>query len=73
MAAELHAPHRAVVGVLCCLFYGVAGDAVVDGGRADAFRVQAREQVVKRGLYDELKDEGEVERIFLIIKQQREY
>jgi type I restriction enzyme R subunit len=35
--------------------------------------VQAREQVIKRGLYDELKDEAEVERIFLIIKQQREY
>ncbi len=49
-------------------------DEVVKRVRPDGWRgVQAREQVVKRGLYDELKDEDEVERIFLIIKQQREY
>jgi type I restriction enzyme R subunit len=49
-------------------------DEVVKRVRPDGWRgVQAREQVVKRGLYDELKDEAEVERIFLIIKQQREY
>lgn len=49
-------------------------DDVVRRVRPDGWRgVQAREQVVKRGLYDELKDEAEVERIFLIIKQQREY
>jgi type I restriction enzyme, R subunit len=49
-------------------------DAVVKRVRPDGWRgVQAREQVIKRGLYDELKDEAEVERIFLIIKQQREY
>jgi type I restriction enzyme R subunit len=49
-------------------------DAIVKRVRPDGWRgVQAREQVIKRGLYDELKDEVEVERIFLIIKQQREY
>ena len=49
-------------------------DEVVKRVRPDGWRgVRARELVVKRGLYDELKDEAEVERIFLIIKQQREY
>ena len=42
--------------------------------RPDGWRgVQPREQVIKRALYDVLKDEEEVERIFLIVKQQREY
>ncbi len=35
--------------------------------------VQAREQVIKRALFDTLMDESEVERIFLIIKAQGEY
>lgn len=49
-------------------------DDVVKRARPDGWRgVQAREQVIKRALYDELKDEAEVERIFLIVKQQREY
>ena len=48
-------------------------DAVVRV-RPDGWRgIRAREQVIKRALYDELKDEQEVERIFLIVKQQREY
>jgi hypothetical protein len=29
--------------------------------------------VVKKAIYDVLQDPGEVERIFLIVKQQREY
>ncbi len=42
--------------------------------RPDGWRdVQAREQVIKAALYDLLQDEAEVERIFLIIKHQREY
>ena len=42
--------------------------------RSDGWRgVQAREQVIKAALYDILRDEAEVERIFLIIKAQREY
>ncbi|HUG80669.1 MAG TPA: hypothetical protein VML01_03335, partial [Bryobacterales bacterium] len=49
-------------------------DHVVKRARPDDWRdVQAREQVIKQALYDELKDESEVERIFLIVKQQREY
>jgi len=32
-----------------------------------------KEQVIKRALYDILKETDEVERIFLIVKQQAEY
>jgi type I restriction enzyme R subunit len=35
--------------------------------------VQAREQVIKQALYGILQNKAEVERIFLIIKQQKEY
>jgi type I restriction enzyme R subunit len=49
-------------------------DEVVRRVRPDGWRgVQAREQVIKRAIYDEIGDESEVERIFLILKQQREY
>ena len=49
-------------------------DDAVRRVRPDGWRgIQAREQVIKGALYGELKDEAEVERIFLIIKQQREY
>jgi type I restriction enzyme, R subunit len=42
--------------------------------RHDGWRgVQSREQVIKGALYNVLQDETEVERIFLIVKQQREY
>ncbi|MEK6627188.1 MAG: HsdR family type I site-specific deoxyribonuclease [Bdellovibrionota bacterium] len=42
--------------------------------RPDAWRgVQAREQVIKAALYEILQDESEVERVFLIIRAQREY
>jgi type I restriction enzyme, R subunit len=49
-------------------------DEVVKTTRPDGWRgVQAREQVIKAALYGVLQDEAEVERIFLIIKQQPEY
>ena len=49
-------------------------DEAVRKTRPDGWRgVQAREQVVKGALYNVLQDVGEVERIFLIVKQQREY
>lgn len=49
-------------------------DVAVKRGRPDSWRgVQAREQVIKRALYDVLRDEADVERIFLIIKAQKEY
>jgi type I restriction enzyme R subunit len=49
-------------------------DETVKRVRPDAFRgVQAKENVIKFALYEILKDESEVERIFLIIKQQKEY
>jgi len=35
--------------------------------------VQAREMDIKRAVYDVLQDVDRVERIFLIVKQQREY
>jgi type I restriction enzyme, R subunit len=49
-------------------------DATVKRVRPDGWRdVQAREQVIKAALYGILHDIAEVERIFLIIKAQREY
>jgi type I restriction enzyme, R subunit len=49
-------------------------DEVVKKTRPDGWRgIQAREQVIKAALYGVLQDENEVERIFLIIKQQTEY
>lgn len=49
-------------------------DTVVKKVRPDGWRgVQPRELVIKRALYDILQDVAEVERIFLIIKQQTEY
>lgn len=49
-------------------------DKAVKEMRPDAWRgVQTREQVVKAALYGVLQDKDEVERIFLIIKQQAEY
>jgi type I restriction enzyme R subunit len=49
-------------------------DAAVRRVRPDGWRgVQAREQVIKAALYELLKNETEVERIFLIVKAQGEY
>ena len=49
-------------------------DEIVKKTRPDGWRgVQAREQVIKAALHDVLKDVAKVERIFLVIKQQREY
>jgi type I restriction enzyme R subunit len=49
-------------------------DAAVKHVRPDGWRgVQAREQVIKGALYGILQNIAEVERIFLIIRQQAEY
>ena len=49
-------------------------DEAVRKTRPDGWRgVQARELVIKGALYGVLKDEAEVERVFLIVKQQKEY
>ena len=49
-------------------------DETVKRVRPDGWRgVQAREQVIKRALYEVLKDVSEVERVFLIINAQKEY
>ncbi len=49
-------------------------DDAVRQTRPDGWRgVQSREMVIKRALYDVLQDVAEVERIFLIVKAQREY
>ncbi len=49
-------------------------DEAVKRIRPDGWRdVPTREQVIKAALYEVLQDEAEVERIFLIIKHQREY
>jgi type I restriction enzyme R subunit len=49
-------------------------DAVVREVRPDGWRgISPREKTIKAALYETLKDEAEVERIFLVIKAQREY
>ena len=49
-------------------------DEKVKKERTDAWRgILAREQLIKEALYGILKDQDEVERIFLIIYQQQEY
>lgn len=49
-------------------------DEAVKQKRPDGWRgVQAREQVIKGALFDVLKNVADVERIFLIIRQQKEY
>ena len=49
-------------------------DEAVKHTRPDGWRgIQTKEQVIKAALYGVLQDVAEVERIFLIIKQQREY
>ena len=49
-------------------------DAAVRRARPDAWRgVQAKEQVIKAALFEELRDAAEVERLFPIIKAQTEY
>jgi type I restriction enzyme R subunit len=49
-------------------------DEAIRQNRPDSWRgVQAREQTVKRAIYDVLQNEEQVERIFLIVKAQREY
>ena len=49
-------------------------DETIKQVRPDAWRgVATRENVIKSALYSVLQNHGEVERIFLIIKQQSEY
>ena len=49
-------------------------DETIRQVRPDAWRgVQSREQIIKASLYGVLQDITEVERVFLIIKAQREY
>ena len=49
-------------------------DEAIKRSRPDGWRgIQTREQVIKQALYDVLQDVAEVERIFLVIKAQREY
>jgi type I restriction enzyme R subunit len=49
-------------------------DDAIKRSRPDGWRgIQTREQVIKQALYDVLQDVAEVERIFLVIKAQREY
>ena len=49
-------------------------DKAVKTARPDDWRgVPTREQVIKKTLYDLLQDENEVERLFPIIRQQKEY
>ena len=56
------------------LTLAISIDETIKRVRPDGWRgVQAREQVIKAALYNILQNVDEVERIFLIIKQQKEY
>ena len=71
-AAEAQADYQTVHDPTLLLTLRI--DEAVRQARFDGWRgVQAREQMIKRALYDVLRDESEVERIFLIVKAQREY
>ena len=49
-------------------------DETVKRVRSDNWRgIEPRERVIKKAIYDVLNDVDEVERIFLIIKAQKEY
>lgn len=49
-------------------------DAAVKTSRSDDWRgIEAKERAIKAALYKELQDKDEVERIFVIVKAQREY
>jgi type I restriction enzyme R subunit len=49
-------------------------DTVIRRAKPDDWRgVQPRELVIKHAMYGVLKDAAEVERLFLIVKQQSEY
>jgi len=73
VAAESTAPYRnAPTDAVLELAINI--DETVKRTRPDGWRgIQAREQVIKRALYELLQDVTEVERIFLIVKQQKEY
>jgi type I restriction enzyme, R subunit len=71
-AAEAQAEYKAAGDSTLNLALTI--DAAVKRVRPDGWRgVQSREQVIKRALYDVLRDPADVERMFLIIKAQREY
>ncbi len=64
--------------------YESTGDAILDRAmrlhaaikrsRPDAWRgVQTRELTIKQAMFNILEDVNEVERLFLVVKQRREY
>jgi type I restriction enzyme R subunit len=77
VASQASANTAADSGVLSAdqaLDLAVRIDAAILHVRPDSWRgVQAKENVIKAALYGVLQNVAEVERIFLIIKQQKEY
>ena len=68
------AAHYDVAGTDDMLALALKIDEAVKHTRPDGWRgVQAKENVIKAALYGILRDVDEVERIFLIIRQQKEY
>ncbi|MBK7357294.1 HsdR family type I site-specific deoxyribonuclease [Propionivibrio sp.] len=68
------AAHYDVAGKGDMLALALKIDETVKHTRPDGWRgVQAKENVIKAALYGILQDVAEVERIFLIIRQQKEY
>lgn len=73
-AAEAEATTVYVVRSDPVLHLALRIDAAIKQVRPDDWRgVEARERVIKHALYDILQDVAEVERIFLIVKAQKEY
>jgi len=77
-ASELHVAQSAAsydfAGSDDALVLALKIDEAVRRSRPDGWRgVQSKENVIKAALYRILPDEDEVERIFLIIRQQSEY
>jgi len=74
--SESHDP-RAIYGTLenqRAISLALKIDEAVRAVRPDGWRgVQTRENVIKSALYEILQNQGEVERMFLIIKAQTEY
>ncbi|HAT29790.1 MAG TPA: restriction endonuclease subunit R, partial [Janthinobacterium sp.] len=72
-AAE-SAVHYDVGGADAALVLALKIDAAVKHARPDGWRgVQAKENVIKAALYGILRDVDEVERIFPVVRQQKEY
>lgn len=74
VASEPLSPHEVAWNQQRAVGVALRIDEVVRKVRPDDWRgVQSREQVIKKALYEVLRDPREVEHIFLVVKAQPEY